>query len=91
MHLPDLTVKMYVKLIKVLYINVHIFFFFNIESDYTEEWQWKMPGEMPISSFLDNRWLLYTQPLMSEGNIAHMDGNLRFCLERVKIVKNGML
>ena len=43
------------------------------------------------SSFLDSRWLLYTQPLMSEENTAHMDGDLTFCLERVKIIKNGML
>ena len=47
--------------------------------------------ETQISSFLDSRWLLYTQPVMSEGNTAHMDGDFRYCLERVKIVKNGVL
>ena len=46
---------------------------------------------MPISSFLDSQWLLYTQPVMSEGNTAHTDGDLRYCLKRVKIVKNGVL
>ena len=46
-----------------------------------------MLGETPISSFLVSRWLLYTQPVMSEGNTTHMDGDFRFCLERVKIVK----
>ena len=44
---------------------------------------------MPISSFLDSQWLLYTQPVMSEENTAHMDGDLRYCLKRVKIVKMG--
>ena len=46
--------------------------------------------EMLISLFLDSRWLLYTHPVMSEGNTAHMDGDLRCCPERVKIVKNGV-
>ena len=31
--------------------------------------------------------VLYTQPVISEGNTAHTDSDLRFCLERVKIVK----
>ena len=40
---------------------------FNIESDHMEECQWEMLGETSISSFLDSRWLLYTQSVMSEG------------------------
>jgi len=43
---------------------------------------------MPIALFLDSRWLLSAQPVMSERNTAHMDGDLRCYLERVKTVKN---
>ena len=37
---------------------------------------------------LDSWWLLYTQPVMSEGNTAHMYSNLRCYPERVKTAKN---
>ena len=30
-------------------------------------------GEMSISSFLDSLWLLYTQPVFSEGNTVHVE------------------
>ena len=59
----DSPVRMYVKLIKVLYNNAHVFL--NIEPCHTEEQQWK------TLLFLDSRWLLYNQPIMSEGNTFH--------------------
>ena len=43
-----------------------------------------------ISLFVDSWWLLYTQPVMSEGNTSHMEikATLQWMLsKRVKIVK----
>ena len=53
-------------------------FFFNTEPGHTEELQW----EMSISLFVDSQWLLYTQPVMSVGNIA--DTKIRVILDAVK-------
>ena len=60
--------------------------FCNIELGHTEELQW----ETSISSLIDSWWLLYTQPVMSEGNTAHMEirATLQWMLsKRVKIIK----
>jgi len=67
---------MYVKLTKVFQTHIHVFF--NTEPGHTEELQW----EMSISLFVDSQWLLYTQPVMSVGNIA--DTKIRVILDAVK-------
>ena len=67
----DLTVRMYVKLVKCFILT--FMSFLNIELGHMEELQWEMLGETFISSFLDSWWLLYTQPVMSEGNTAHKE------------------
>jgi len=41
-----------------------------------------MLGETLISFFLDSRWLLYTQTVMSEGNTGHTE--IRATLDAVK-------
>ena len=47
-----------------------------------EEMQWETIGKTSISSFFDSHWLLYTPPVMSEGNTAHTE--IRVTLDAVK-------
>ena len=55
---------------------------FIVEPGHTKEQQWETLGETSISSVLGSRWLLYTQPIMSEGNTTHTE--IRATLDAVK-------
>jgi len=61
--------------------------FLNIELGHTEEQQLEMLGETSISSLLDSWWLLYTQPIISEGKTAHME--IRATLDAVIMEEDG--
>ena len=68
------------KLLKVFYINLHVVL---VYIDRTRPYRRIAKENIDfIIKFVDSRWLLYTQPIMSEGNMA--DRKMIATLDAVK-------